>query len=379
MIAMQTKALFLDAYRDLNARKLFWVVMILNVGVLAGFATIGVDGPRLSILGWRFPQETPFSLLVYRWIFSFFVVGKWLTWVATILALISTATIFPEFMAGGAIDLYLSKPIGRWRLFLTKYATGLLFVALQVAVFTLGSFLILGWRANLWEVGLFWAIPVVLLFFSYLFSICVFFGILTRSTLTSFSLTLVAWSLIFGINQADGFLMQADDIYHYRSVGAQRQLTDVNRKIAALEKSMATGPATRSVTPPSIFTWMVQPRSNADRLALLKQDRARLEVEASETEAPQWVKNIQPVMFTLNTIVPKTQDTIGLLDRVLFTDTAMKALSASDTPGAPQHGWRATAFKVLHARSMWWIVGSSLVFELVVLGLAGWRFARGDF
>ena len=145
---MQTKALFLDAYRDLNARKLFWIVLILNVLVVAGFAALGVSGNRISIFAWQIPQEIPFAQFVYKWIFTYVIVGQWLTWIATILALISTASIFPDFMAGGAIDLYLSKPIGRLRLFLTKYVAGLLFVPLQVTVFTIGSFFVLGWRGR---------------------------------------------------------------------------------------------------------------------------------------------------------------------------------------------------------------------------------------
>ena len=38
----QTLALFVDAYRELNAKKLFWIVLILSVVVVAGFATMAI-------------------------------------------------------------------------------------------------------------------------------------------------------------------------------------------------------------------------------------------------------------------------------------------------------------------------------------------------
>ena len=387
MIAMQTKALFVDAYRDLNARKLFWVVLVLNALVVGGFATIGVWKNHITILGWAIPQEIPLAQFAYKWIFSYVIVGRWLTWGATILALISTASIFPDFMAGGAIDLYLSKPIGRLRLFLTKYISGLLFVLLQVTVFTVSSFFVLGWRGHTWEPGLFLAIPIVVLFFSYLFCICVLFGVLTRSTLTSFFLTLVAWFMIFGINQADSLLMQADDLYRERSEQSQRRLVALDQRIADMEKRVgeplaATQPGTQPGTQPmggSILSWFVPAPSDAQQLARMKAERGRAAESARADQPPGWVKTAQPIVFGINTMVPKTQDTIGLLDRVLFTDTAMK-LAATNTPQrGPMHGWRDQMQRLLHGRSIVWILGSSMGFEVVVLALAAWQFSRRDY
>lgn len=370
MIATQTKALFIDAYRDLNARKMFWVVLVLNALVIGGFGMLGVKGNRLSIANWQIPLEIPVAMFVYKWIFSFFVVGKWLTWAATILALISTASIFPDFLAGGAVDLYLSKPIGRLRLFFTKYLTGLLFVTLQVAVFTVGSFLVLGWRGGVWEPGLFLAIPIVVLFFSYLFSICVLLGVLTRSTLAAFFLTLVIWFAIFGLNQADHFLMQADEMYQRNAESAQGRIARVDEQIAAIQERMG-----RTATAPSAAS-----SPDARELRRLTGQRQRLVATAAEQEPPVWIRNAQPVIFAINTVVPKTQDTIGLLDRVLFRDMAIQAVLNEMPEGHGRiHAWRTQIESILHGRSMGWILGSSTAFEALVLGLAGWRFCRQDY
>jgi hypothetical protein len=377
MIATQTKALLVDAYRELNARKIFWVVLILTVVVVAAFGTLGVKGNRLSILAWELPQDIPMALVLYKWIFSYFVVGGWFTWVATILALISTASIFPEFVAGGTIDLYLSKPIGRLRLFATKYLTGLLFVVLQVTVFAVGSFLVLGLRAGVWEWGLFLAIPIVVLFFSYLFSICVLFGVLTRSTLTAFFLTLVAWFLIWGLNRTDSFLNRIDDFYQDRARVAEQQVARLDRQIADLQARLKPAP-----TPPGLQDQFVPDDSHsasAPELQRLRALRDRAAEKTTDTKPPSQLIVAQRIAFICNTLVPKTQDTIGLLDRVLFTDADIKETTTppSDESARRRRGPPMLAF--LHTRSLGWILGSSLVFEFVLLGLASWRFCRRDY
>ena len=120
-----------------------------------------------------------------------------------ILAVISTAAIVPDFVSGGAVELALSKPIGRVRLFLTKYFMGLLFVTLQVGVFSLASFLVIGLRGGAWEPRLFMAIPIVVGVFSFLFCVSALVGLLTRSTIAALLLTLLFWIFLFILNAAD--------------------------------------------------------------------------------------------------------------------------------------------------------------------------------
>ena len=150
MILRQTAALFLDAYRELSARKLFWLVLILSGLVVAVFGAVGLNdkGIQFGPRQWTVPSDvvnTNFIApqLFYKFVFASIGVPIWLGWIASILAVVSTASIFPDFVAGGSIELLLSKPIGRVRLFFTKFATGLLFVVLQVSVFALACFLVI--------------------------------------------------------------------------------------------------------------------------------------------------------------------------------------------------------------------------------------------
>src|SRR3954465_12840878 len=138
----QTLALLLDAYRELNARKLFWIVLSISLLVAAAFASVGITENGVSLLGWEIhiafvnARVLPSKAFFYKFLFYHFGFGFWLTWAATILALISTAGLIPDFVPSGAIDPPLAKPIGRVRLFITKYLASLLFVAIQVSLFT---------------------------------------------------------------------------------------------------------------------------------------------------------------------------------------------------------------------------------------------------
>ena len=96
----QTLAIFHDAYRSLNARKMFWMVLILSGLVVGAFAFVGINEQGLNIFFWQFEHEFLNSdhvspALLYKWIFVEIGISIWLSWIAAILALVSTAGIFP--------------------------------------------------------------------------------------------------------------------------------------------------------------------------------------------------------------------------------------------------------------------------------------------
>ena len=45
----QTLALFIDAYRLLNARKIFWITLVLSLLVVSSFALVGIHDGGISI------------------------------------------------------------------------------------------------------------------------------------------------------------------------------------------------------------------------------------------------------------------------------------------------------------------------------------------
>lgn len=360
----QTVAILVDAYRDLNSRMLFWITLILSGIFVIAFSLLGVDPHGVKIAGYHVDVQTP--LVVYKMIFSNVVIGMWLTWVATVLALVSTAGVFPDFISGGSIDLYLSKPVSRPRLFLTKYFSGLLFVSLQVLVIVVGSFIVIGLRLGQWKPTVFWAVPIVLCFFSYLFAICVLLGVVTRSTIAALLLTILCWSLLALVDRvAEPSLLMLQKMYEYQARQAENR---ANTSETTLDRAR-NDPKAASLVP-----------------------EFRKEAESSRREAEQNSRtarvfhNFHRGVYVLKTITPKTTDTIGLLDRYIFTPKELGQLSESRNGGPgrneDQEAMAAGAREMaqeLQSRSPAWIVGTSLAFEVVLVAWAGWIFCRRDY
>lgn len=380
----QTLAIVHDAYRELQSKKMFWIILCLNLLAVGAFALVGVSGSSITILGKEF-QALPtaeFALIQYKGYFSNFVVGFWFTWVATLLALISTAGIFPDFLASGSIDLYLARPIGRLRLFLTKYMAGLLFVGLQVVIFTVLSFLVLGVRAGAWEPGLFLAIPLVLIFFSYLYGLLIFIGTLTRSTIAALLLTLLAWGGIFALDIVDA----AIGVHHRSSIigGAiiDEEIERIDSRIAAMKPD--------SSMPASAAATQAAPFSSPDRLRSMEAQRERLLARRHEMTISDGALSFQRYIVLAKTPFPKTRETMGYLDKVLFSDKDLQAAirpirgasdDSIDLQNPPPRVAKALEEldKLNQARSAWWVIGTSLLFEGVCLVLAAWHFCTRDF
>lgn len=375
LILRQSGALLIDAYRELNSKKLFWVTMVMSVCVVAIIGMFGINERGLSFLAWTWDFDlfnttvVPKSLF-YKFVFAQLGIPVWLTWVAAILALISTASIFPDFLAGGAIELTLSKPISRVRLFFTKFLTGLLFVALQVSVFTLASFIVIGVRGSSWEWGLWLAVPIVVLFFSYLFALCTLFGVLTRSTIASLLLTLVVWVALFMLNTTDTIFLQQRES---SALQAQR----LEQRVEKREKIAAATLAEKGVASPT--------RAQLDEadgvLAMLRPD-----LEKKHDSARSW-KKWSGIVFALKTALPKTSETAALLGRSLMSrDDLDRFMPGGGSAGDEDSSRRGPDPEVnrrvedaLRDRTTAWVLGTSLAFEGLVLAIACWIFCRRDF
>lgn len=401
MILRQTYAMLLDQYRELSARKLFWITLALSLLVVALYGSFGINERGLTFFHWQF-DTSPFDSnriepsLLYKFIFANLAVPIWLTWIATILALISTASIIPDFIAGGSVELTLSKPIGRTRLLLTKFASGLLFVMLQVGAFAVASFLVIGIRGGDWEPRIFLSIPIVVVFFSYLFAFAVFFGLLTRSTLASLMLTALVWVLLFGVNLADGILVQQAEarrlevaIYEQRLELRSNAALDTWR--SQLESGLVEGDPENPPQGEALDAFN----------PLLAGVRSELEGRERAFEGQnKWANRIMLV----KTVLPKTSETIGLLNRNLISLDELASFMPGDEDDEPvdvesfvqrraegggreriggdsasQAVMNARVEERFRARTDFWVLGTSLGFEVVLLAICCLIFARRDF
>ncbi len=347
---MQTWALFVDSYRLLVSRKLFWITFALSGVALLVFASLGFDDEGWFVLFGAFSQEdpvlragSPFAAQLYLGIYSYLIIGFWFTWIATILALISTTSIFVDFMADGAIDMVVSRPISRVKVFLVKYTGSLLFVFLQIAFFTFFVVLCIRWRLGDWHFQILYAIPLVLLFYSYLYSVNVLLAMLTRSSLASLLLTLLFWLCLWGVQTAERFTTEF------------RVMAEVIAEMDEQNEKDVLGPE----VPNTI---------------------------ASSVDWDFWNR----VALTFQFVLPKNKETLDLIDRYTLRESERGVADALKNKPAEKGGMfgpppgdaRVFAQRVQEEyddRSLWYILGTSLAFEAIVLGLAMWLFVRRDF
>ncbi|MCP3902160.1 MAG: hypothetical protein GY715_00880 [Planctomycetes bacterium] len=371
------RAMLLDAYRELNSRKLFWVTLALTGFTVLSYASMGFNDRGVSMLFgvWTIPNPvlthgSPLSSILYRSIFSSFMVTIWMAWVAIILALVSTTSLFPDFVAGGSIDLVLSKPIGRIRLFVYKYIAGLLFVLLQVTLFCVGVFICVGWRLGEWDPKILLGIPIVTAMFSYLYAVNVFFGVWRRSALLALLTTLLFWFSLFSLSSGLGIVRQI-------RVDHEVQIEKDDVTIREIETALA----------------MPGGADTPGQVGLQRQ----LTDKRNERDAKQTVLDkLEPWSKWLRigqAILPKTSHTIALLDRYLKKDSDVNILDlmsgrAFVDPVTGEVGTtddsrgREVARRLIaedESLSLTYIIGTSLLFEFVLLSLACWIFVRRDY
>ena len=374
------KAMIIDAYRQLSAAKLFWLTLWLSIMVVLLYGSIGFNDSGMTLLFGLFEIESEYITKGSLWarglylgIYSNFLITIWLAWVATILALISTCSIFPDFVSEGSIELSISKPISRLRLFTMKFLVSMLFVMLQVSIFCLGIFLCVGLRLGEWNWMIFAAIPIVTLFYSYLFSVTVFVGMITKSGIAALLVTGVFWMALFSVSVSEGALTS---IVTSEEVQIELYSDGILKQQAVLDEIISKSPE--------------------DFRIEKKQERIEHLISTNE-DAIEFLGKIRPWQTRISwvlTLLPKTSQTIGLLDRWLSNDDGfdLAAIMRGDMSELEEMvEIDSTSRLAIHretnnriqkeyeGRSLWYIVGTSVIFEGLILGIASLIFCRRDF
>jgi len=434
----QTLAIFLDAYRELNSKKLFWIVMAISLAVVVALAIPTNNERGIQMFGVTVELPLVSSKEIspkgfYAFILSWVGVNWWLTWGAILLALVSTAGMIPDMVSSGSIELSLSRPIGRLRLFLTKYAAGLLFVAAQSAVFGIGAWLVMGIRGGSWSPTPLMAIPIATLVFSYVFCICVLIGMATRSTLLALLGTVIIWLGIWAFTTTEGILQSERVRSESEVVRIDSQLGQLRDTLKAVDDKIAETTAASEARQPAVETLpgdIAQsaptpdaatpdssgpadardpsrgpPRRPGGTNRLLSAGRAVLfaaqasqsldglrrsreslsgQITSLETRRPERAKSAESVrrwhriLKAVVTLMPKTGETKNLFQRTVVDKEDQEGLFRLLANFTGDQDVKETS-DAINRRSLGWVLGTSLLFEALVLALAAWIFCRRDF
>jgi hypothetical protein len=210
-------------------------------------------------------------------------------------------------------------------------------------------------------------------------------GVATRSTIAAILLTVLAWGFMFLLGSAEVGLLYFQKQVAQESRSSASTLKLVNGQIAYDEKQPPEG------------------RMPPDQMQSLRRQRAELEAQVN-SKAARNLEIAHSIVYGVKTAAPKTSETIGLLNRWLLSPEALRPSTrmtdGEDEPAPPKPTTRGKGLfgrrndradrraraddaaelqQELNERPVWWVVGTSLGFEAIVLGLAAWIFCRRDY
>jgi ABC-type transport system involved in multi-copper enzyme maturation permease subunit len=105
--------------------------------------------------------------------------------IGTFLAVFSTAHLVPRLQDKGTIDLYLSRPVGRVRLLLSRYVAGMTLAAANVIYLILAIWGIVIWKTHVVHPRFLLGGAVILLTIAILMAFSFLIGVVTSSTAVS--------------------------------------------------------------------------------------------------------------------------------------------------------------------------------------------------
>ncbi len=371
----QTTTLLIDSLRHLRSRYLFWISLALSaLGAVALFGTYSFTPEGIRILWFR-PIENAELVagsdgprMMVAGIFNGFFVRFWLSWGVMILALVSTASVLPDFLRSGAIDTALAKPISRVKLFLVKVFGSLLFVLFQVAVGVVLAYLLIGLRFDMWIHGALWAIPLITLQFLYLYCFAALIAVLTRSTLASLIGTILIWFMVFIVQFAANQFQE-----NAATVRAQSELF-----------------RTRITQTETLADEENRELNNFEQFRINQYNKRIIE---SEKAINGWLGTWDNRLQRIELGVPKTGDIRRILANKVKAPIATEMMSLfidvnSDEfrpPNVDEDEWSAQiqagdeGKRAVRDVDTWVSIGSSLGVSFLALGFATLVFVRRDF
>ncbi len=193
------RGLFTDAIFQVLDNMVFRVLIAVSLlPILLTFA-VGLKEESISVLfgKWQFDYPPMMAMLgddprpvAIEWLLKYVVNGL-AGGIGMTLSIAATAFFVPRMLEKGAADLVFVKPLPRWSLYLSRYITGLIFVALLSIFLTSGMYFgvlfISGYNAP----AILWASLTLVYLFSMVHCVTMLIGAYTRSTSAAMILGIV--------------------------------------------------------------------------------------------------------------------------------------------------------------------------------------------
>src|SRR5438270_13666587 len=112
-----------------------------------------------------------------------------LYFLCTFLAIFATAHLVPRMQEKGTIDLYLSRPVSRVKLLLSRYVAGLLLAGANIFYLIFSMWLIVVWKTHVIHPRFLFAGLIILFVVATLLAFAFLVGVVTSSTAVSIMTT----------------------------------------------------------------------------------------------------------------------------------------------------------------------------------------------
>ncbi len=155
-----------------------------------------IEEEKQRLVEARSQGMTPLEKGVEVWLSIF---ASWLFTLSMLGFIAACAGYYPNMLAAGAVDVLVSKPVGRHVLFFGKYAGGLVLYAVALLGCYLLAFVGLGLRTGVWLFSVFNATTLTLFSVALLYAIVGAIGTWTRSTAFALVVGYIFYLVIDGV------------------------------------------------------------------------------------------------------------------------------------------------------------------------------------
>lgn len=370
-MTIQIGAILLDSLRLLRSRSLFWLTLGLSaLAAVVLFGTYSFNDQGMRVLRFSTIENpllvagSPGARQFVAYMFNSIYVYWWLSWGAIVLAVLSTASILPEFLSSGSIELSLAKPISRFALLFWRVVGALLFVLLQTSVGVGVAYLLMGLKFGIWIHESLWAIPLITLQFFYLFCISTLLAVLTRSTLVCVIGTVLFWLVIAVLQFASSKLTEVS-AQTARVLEIQTRRIEIIRRNAADDHREPNEAESKRIAEAQGQVDQIQPVHDGMIRWASRMDAVVLPLPKTG--------DVQKILARLAK-APTTNEFFALLTQGKGPRRGMNDEDFADAMDASTEGQKA-ARNVDTARS----IATSLAFSGACLALAALRFRRRDY
>lgn len=112
------------------------------------------------------------------------------------LSIFSASSFIPNALEKGAADLLISKPISRAQIILGKFLGGVIIVFVNIAYLIVALWILIGLKFNIWDLSFLHTIFFITFAFAALYSLIIFVGILTQSSILAMMLSYIIFFVL---------------------------------------------------------------------------------------------------------------------------------------------------------------------------------------